>query len=68
MIQNLHDVMTIKEAAERWDINYETVRQALKRGKFDQQKELGTIRKSKGVWLLTEQAMTAVFGKHTNPS
>lgn len=58
----LHDVMTIKEAAERWGIGYETLRQALKRGKLDQQIKEGNIRKSKGVWLFTAAAMTEIFG------
>lgn len=58
----LHDVMTIKEAAERWGIQYETLRQALKRGKLDRQIEQGNIRKSKGVWLFTATAMAEIFG------
>lgn len=60
---NLNDVMTLKEAAERWGLHYENVRQALKRGKFDEEIRKGTIRKSHGVWLVTTDAMGSVFGE-----
>lgn len=66
-IMNLKDIMTAKEAAERWGKAEITIRQACSgykkappRFKEDE------FRKSGATWLITRQGMERVFGKEIN--
>lgn len=63
----LGDVLTPGEAEERWGLKEGTVRAALNRGRFDEQIREGAVRKSKKVWLLTDQAMREVYGAERRP-
>ena len=54
--------MTATEASERWGLAESTIRVAIRRGQFDDQIERGLVRKSGKVWLLTDVAMTEVYG------
>ena len=54
--------MTAAEADERWGKPSGTVRVAISRGRFDDWVEKGHVRKSGNTWLITEQAMAAVYG------
>ena len=64
---NLQDVMTAKEAAERWGKAEITIRQACSGYKkapprFNEDE----FRKSGATWLITRQGMERVFGKEIN--
>ena len=66
-IMNLKDIMTAKEAAERWGKAEITIRQACSgykkappRFKEDE------FRKSGATWLITRQGMERVFGEEIN--
>jgi hypothetical protein len=64
---NLADVMTAKEAAERWGKAEITIRQACSGYKkapprFNEDE----FRKSGATWLITRQGMERVFGKEVN--
>ena len=54
--------MTAAEADERWGLQPGTVRSSCVRGKLKEYIEKGLVRKSGKTWLVTEQAMTAVYG------
>ena len=65
-IMNLQDIMTAKEAAERWGKAEITIRQACSgykkappRFKEDE------FRKSGATWLITRQGMERVFGEES---
>lgn len=64
---NLKDVMTAKEAAERWGKAEITIRQACSGYKkapprFNEDE----FRKSGATWLITRQGMERIFGKEIN--
>lgn len=62
MLHTLDEIMTISEAAERYGMKVETLKNKLKpsiagEDKLNHLIELGLIRKSKNTWLLTVQFM-----------
>lgn len=60
----LNDVMTIKEAAELWNIQVDTLRQkCIGRVKGDLAFKENECRKSAGTWLVTRQAMKRLYGE-----
>lgn len=58
-------VMTAPEAAERWGVNYDTLRAALTQGKFNREIQEGLVRKHRGTWLIADEAMMRVYGEPT---
>jgi hypothetical protein len=54
--KNIDDVMTISEACMVWNLSECSIRQSIKRGRFNDDE----IRKSKGTWLITQDAMLRV--------
>lgn len=58
--------MTASEADERWGLQPGTVRSSCVRGPLKKHIERGLVRKSGSTWLVTEQAMTEVYGPEKN--
>jgi len=56
------EIMTASEADERWGLHKGAVRQSCVRGQLKKYIEQGLVRKSGGTWLVTVEAMEAVFG------
>lgn len=60
----LNDVMTIKEAAELWNIQVDTLRQkCIGRVKGDLAFKDGEYNKSAGTWLIRYSAMVRLYGE-----
>lgn len=60
---DLEKVLTLSEAASRWKLSDgASIRKAIERKKFKKHE----IRKSGGIWLITYDAMTRVFGPEPN--
>lgn len=64
-----YPIMTLSEAGERWEKSPNYIRNCIidpKRGKtydeFEKQQKKGETYKSGTYWLVSEKAMTAVFG------
>lgn len=53
----IDDVLTFAEAAEKWGLDSSTLRHWVRQEKF----ELGEVRKSGKVWLITRQAMERIM-------
>ncbi|MCB5007507.1 hypothetical protein LGV96_09720 [Streptococcus mutans] len=58
----LHEVFTVSEAAERYDISIETIKSRVRTSttrpdRFESWVELGIVRKSGNTWLLTDDFM-----------
>ena len=61
----LNQVLTISEAAERYDINLETLKSRLKpsvagQDRLDQWQKQGVIKKSCKTWLITEDFLKII--------
>ena len=53
------EVMTLKEASEKWNVSTSNLRNNVRNGRFED----GEVRKSGGVWLVTERAMKRLYGE-----
>lgn len=66
---DIKEVMTPREAAERWGLKRNTIIVALNSGRFEEQIARGLVRRfepshsGKSEWYLTKQAMYEVFGQ-----
>ncbi|MDY5481262.1 MAG: helix-turn-helix domain-containing protein [Veillonella caviae] len=62
----LDDIMTTQEAAERWNIAADTIKQIcigrMKKKSFGE----GEFRKSGKMWLVTRQGMERLYGPEVN--
>ena len=58
----LDDIMTTQEAAERWNVTAESLKQNC-RGRVKYGFLEGEFRKSKKIWLVTRQWMERLYGK-----
>ncbi|EJR55510.1 hypothetical protein IK3_05604 [Bacillus toyonensis] len=78
MLFMLEEIMTPREACDRWGITQEALRMKLKRGKdnklVDELIKDGKIKyykpegKQRGKWILTVEAMCVLFPQKINPS
>ncbi|ARX70220.1 helix-turn-helix domain-containing protein [Bacillus thuringiensis] len=78
MLFMLEEIMTPREACDRWGITQEGLRMKLKRGKdnklVDELIKDGKIKyyksegKQRGKWILTVEAMSVLFTQKINPS
>lgn len=57
--KTIDEVMTFPEATERWKLKDSTLRKAAERNTFKDYE----ARKSKGVWLITREAMQNRYGE-----
>lgn len=65
-MNSLEDIMTAKEAAERWGVAPITIRQACSGYKKSPPRFTETeARKSGGTWLVTRAAMERLYGPNT---
>ena len=55
----IKEVMTFAEATQRWKLKDSTLRKVVERNLFVAEE----ARKSKGVWLITKEAMIKHYGK-----
>jgi hypothetical protein len=63
MFKNYQDFMTVSEAAEMWGISASQLRKSIaKLHLFDEQIKKGLLIKEFGGWLISDEAMTQVFG------
>ncbi|WP_085829068.1 helix-turn-helix domain-containing protein [Clostridium massiliodielmoense] len=58
----LTDVMNLKEASEKYNINMNTLKTICQRSKYDLVEEVD-FRKSGKVWLITKDAMKKILEK-----
>lgn len=58
----LDGIMTTQEAAERWNVTAESLKQNY-RGRVKYGFLEGEFRKSKKIWLVTRQGMERLYGK-----
>ena len=58
----LDGIMTTQEAAERWNVTAESLKQNC-RGRVKYGFLEGKFRKSKKIWLVTRQGMERLYGK-----
>lgn len=58
----LDDVMTTQEAAERWDVTADSLKQNC-RGRVKNGFKEGEFKKSGKMWLVTRQGMERLYGK-----
>ena len=58
----LDGIMTTQEAAERWNVTAESLKQNC-RGRVKDGFLEGEFRKSKKIWLVTRQGMERLYGK-----
>lgn len=60
----IDEILTLKEAEERWQLSAGLLRQRI-RG-YSKIFNPGEIRKSGGTWLITSDAMERLYGKEPN--
>lgn len=53
------EVMTFKEASEKWNVSTSNLRNNVRNGRFEDDE----VRKSGEVWLVTERAMKRLYGE-----
>lgn len=58
----LYDIMTFKEASQRWGISDSTLRMLVRTNKL---KEGVDYRKSGNTWLITRSAVVNIYGEET---
>lgn len=58
----LDDIMTTQEAAERWNVTADSLKQNC-RGRVKNGFKEGEFKKSGKMWLVTRQGMERVYGK-----
>lgn len=63
----LDDVMTTQEAAERWNVTADALKQNC-RGRVKKGFLEGEFRKSGKMWLVTRQGMERLYGKASGSS
>lgn len=56
---NADEWLSVKEAAEMWEIDSSTIRHSIRRNRF----KPGEFRKSGDIWLIRESAMERLYGK-----
>ena len=61
----LDDVMTTQEAAERWNVTADSLKQNC-RGRVKNGFREGEFKKSGKMWLVTRQGMERLYGKEKN--
>ncbi|MTI53798.1 helix-turn-helix domain-containing protein [Geosporobacter ferrireducens] len=55
----IFSILTLKEAAQLWELDDSTLRHAIKQGKFREDEH----RKSGGTWIITKEAMIRIYGE-----
>ena len=60
----LDDIMTTQEAAERWNVTADSLKQNCRRRVKNGFKE-GEFKKSGKMWLVTRQGMERLYGKES---
>lgn len=60
----LEDVMTTQEAAERWNVTADSLKQNC-RGRVKNGFKEGEFKKSGKMWLVTRQGMERLYGKES---
>jgi hypothetical protein len=58
-VAQVDEVMTFKEASEKWNVSTSNLRNNVRNGRFED----GEVRKSGEVWLVTGKAMERLYGK-----
>ncbi|WP_143254335.1 helix-turn-helix domain-containing protein [Anaerosalibacter sp. Marseille-P3206] len=58
-VAQVDEVMTFKEASEKWNVSTSNLRNNVRNGRFEDDE----VRKSGEVWLVAESAMKRLYGK-----